>query len=1218
MKLTDFAIDGAGSEPGIGLESLHRRLNIVVADAATRKRIRGLWSRCLTEPAQPPLGSSHSPPVLGWMRSLINQRPVRIVAGHAGRRVDDLLSRDLTMELAAAPASPAAPSVIPLAGDQREILERLLTLDADPEASSNSAAALHAAAQVWRQRLVGQTAPSTPWRTEGEYRDWLALAAQRRARLNALQDELVRGESELRNLQARLRERELADQGRQQHQLAAAVAREELPGLQEALARVEMRRRGLDAEIAGLERELAGAPVAVGPDEVDLARRVRLAGLFERIDELDAGLEIQHQLLAEIQAERMRLRDEASGRIDLPLESDGHPFNRAAELIEHLGAITSETATAAGAASGDSFAAAVTRNCERLQTGLRGLCGELDQQYGPVRHRAAVAELKQLRLCHERLAAGVEQLTARRTAMLDEAAGLDATLTAAIRSREAEFLHWLRTEGMSAAVSRLTGQPFLLTTMRSSGPVHALRLRLDAARQQRLADGQEAQRLQAAIESLQLRLPSLPLAAGDDLAWMRQQEQELAARLARGRAELAQLQLAVEEDSRRPAWKPDPALQLAGQWLERLGSGAWRGLRWNDSGTGWQAVDAAGIWREVEELPAVDRRDARFSLALVAQRQSQARGTPLPLLADLSGRGLAEDWLTRLTALVEQQGLDDHQLILLADRWPVLSAGNGSERNDLLRVFDLLRAGHSDSTARIVAWQRAEAGSSTTPATVANGLAGPNTPPRPALVPADPVARPSIGRFSSSLSSFQPLPVPALSLPLVETAISEETLLQNVNLCPPDLQRMLAAIRVLTIADLLELDPNDPPVALIHASMTAEELDRVQAAAWLMVCVPGLHTEDARLLVDCGITEPEQLEATQAEQLLARLQRQTGLAGGSARSGLEGRYGRERIQRWYRGLAETRASWRQPSGYSRRMKRRPPQRTAMPAPAEPGAAEGGWFARPRPNPWRAGEPYFDEQGRSRPGIWREPEDTGGTDEPERESEDWRSRGRTDARPGFLMDRTTGNGVEAPRPSAFPAVRAANVRPLRDVADFDRNGVGLRRTTAETPDRNGHSGGAPTSTTPATNPANGQLRFFLNLEDAVEAAPSIGPKTASKFEQIGVRNIREFLRTTAESMAERIGFKRITADVIRQWQAQTRLVCRVPNLRDHDAQLLVGVGIDEPEKLEAMTPRQVLDLVGPYADTKEGLKIIRAGKRPDLAEVTDWIAWSRHMRSLSAA
>ena len=106
--------------------------------------------------------------------------------------------------------------------------------------------------------------------------------------------------------------------------------------------------------------------------------------------------------------------------------------------------------------------------------------------------------------------------------------------------------------------------------------------------------------------------------------------------------------------------------------------------------------------------------------------------------------------------------------------------------------------------------------------------------------------------------------------------------------------------------------------------------------------------------------------------------------------------------------------------------------------------------------------------------------------------------------------------------------------------------------------------------------------------------------------------------TAESLAEKLDYKRLSAKVVRQYQNQTRLVCRIPNLRGHDAQLLVGCGVIEAEELASMRPENLFAKVAPFSDTKEGLKIIRNGKKPDLEEITDWISFAQHNRSLQAA
>jgi len=158
----------------------------------------------------------------------------------------------------------------------------------------------------------------------------------------------------------------------------------------------------------------------------------------------------------------------------------------------------------------------------------------------------------------------------------------------------------------------------------------------------------------------------------------------------------------------------------------------------------------------------------------------------------------------------------------------------------------------------------------------------------------------------------------------------------------------------------------------------------------------------------------------------------------------------------------------------------------------------------------------------------------------------------------------------------------------------------------------------TSSTDSNDNNKTKLKFYLNMNDDLEAAPSIGPKTAERFEVIGVVTVADFLRQTAESMAMRLNYKRLSADVLRTWQHQTRMVCRIPNLRGHDAQLLVACDVTEPDELAAMNPRSLFQVIGPFSETKEGLKIIRSGKKPDLAEVTDWIDWAGHTRSLQAA
>ncbi len=144
------------------------------------------------------------------------------------------------------------------------------------------------------------------------------------------------------------------------------------------------------------------------------------------------------------------------------------------------------------------------------------------------------------------------------------------------------------------------------------------------------------------------------------------------------------------------------------------------------------------------------------------------------------------------------------------------------------------------------------------------------------------------------------------------------------------------------------------------------------------------------------------------------------------------------------------------------------------------------------------------------------------------------------------------------------------------------------------------------------------RFYLNTADSIEAAPSIGPRMAERFEEIGIMTVADFLAADAETMATRLNRRRLTVETIRSWQLQTTLACRIPWLRGHDAQILVACGIEDVESLAAMEADELWKIVRPFIDTKQCKRIIRNGKSPDLEEVHSWIQWARNARRLQAA
>ncbi|MCA9038817.1 MAG: DUF4332 domain-containing protein [Planctomycetaceae bacterium] len=149
-------------------------------------------------------------------------------------------------------------------------------------------------------------------------------------------------------------------------------------------------------------------------------------------------------------------------------------------------------------------------------------------------------------------------------------------------------------------------------------------------------------------------------------------------------------------------------------------------------------------------------------------------------------------------------------------------------------------------------------------------------------------------------------------------------------------------------------------------------------------------------------------------------------------------------------------------------------------------------------------------------------------------------------------------------------------------------------------------------------ATERLKYYLHRSDPLVDAPSIGPKTAKRFRKIGIQTVDDFLNCDPEATADKLQVRYITPEEIRNWQDQAELVCRIPNLRGHDAQILVYSGIRKVEHLDGWEPQSLLDMVQPFVESAEGVRLLRGSGQPDLAEVTNWLRWSGSARSLRAA
>ncbi|MBA2116885.1 DUF4332 domain-containing protein [Bremerella alba] len=145
-----------------------------------------------------------------------------------------------------------------------------------------------------------------------------------------------------------------------------------------------------------------------------------------------------------------------------------------------------------------------------------------------------------------------------------------------------------------------------------------------------------------------------------------------------------------------------------------------------------------------------------------------------------------------------------------------------------------------------------------------------------------------------------------------------------------------------------------------------------------------------------------------------------------------------------------------------------------------------------------------------------------------------------------------------------------------------------------------------------------LKFYLNWEDPVVDAPSIGNKTAKRLGGVGIKTVAQLISADPNTEAPKLKAKHITPKLFAEWQAQAVLAYRIPMLRGHDAQLLTACGFATPEDVAKASAKDVHAEVTEFAETSNGQRIIRSSAPPDLAEVTNWIAWARQARRSQAA
>jgi Domain of unknown function (DUF4332) len=399
------------------------------------------------------------------------------------------------------------------------------------------------------------------------------------------------------------------------------------------------------------------------------------------------------------------------------------------------------------------------------------------------------------------------------------------------------------------------------------------------------------------------------------------------------------------------------------------------------------------------------------------------------------------------------------------------------------------------------------------------------------------------------------------------------------------------ACRITSIGQLQDVDADWLSDQLGIEGVDGNRIRNWQAAADLLCSVRNLRPFDARVLVGAGIRSANQLSHMHPSQLVDRVERffETDIGRRILRSG--NRFENSRIHNWISAARSTADQYAR-NGYRSRS-----------------SSAGNYAADYDSDRDLDGFSHSDNDQldvaprnqRSKREAFSQPQ--GGND--------LRSNsGRPGSRPTRRSQRTPFDQAGESPDVDLDSSRSEPKR--QDPNQLQLNGR-ESRSDKTYPNIVGSS-----RATAAGNGARSAAKFYLELSSPIVDAPSIGERLAERLMACNIRTVADLLGHNAESLAQELGSRRINVDIVRTWQDQARLVCRIPFIRGHDAQMLVACGITSPEALLNMKAESVLAKVLGFAQSSDGQRVLRGSKEPDLAEVQDWLKWARQCRNLNAA
>lgn len=1176
MRLTDLQIDGFGVLAGVQLEELAPGLNVVHGPNGCGKTtlmqfLRGMWTgfdEARRRRFLPPLAGGTPGGSIGLAggersfrvtrQALPNNSDRLAIAVRRGGADDGSVLRAVLEAL--------SPELVELlytaAAPDPPALERLLQVAARDGVA-----------------LLGQRKPSR--RLEERLTD------VRRRRTILLGGEGAGGETQRLRDACQQSAEELAALQREAERLREELATRfgellaQIDRLAERVEWLDLERQAVETDLA--EAEAAAAPIPAAPREVVVVASSAQEELAQQAADLDRRIAQARNVLADVAQERMQVSTRQAESAGLTLADVGETLQHQRRLLgaleQHLLALrqTADSVPPDDHARGIEFAAQARQAVRELQQRLYQLCQQMARLEQAHRQWVCAAERSRLDQCEADVVEHLTRLQRERSRLLAAApawAALEHSSRQESLACQCREHHRFAAPPGSAVEVRTAPAP--------AADPRPIDPRLDAWRERRqLLTTQweqarqawrEARSLQAEWELERSRLVVLERGIAEQQVEVEHRERQLAARLVEGQALLVVEAGLLKMRSTLLEDEPAPVIVEASAWLRELTAGRYPALWVAAETRELSALNDSGVAIPLTALSRGTLDQVGLSLRLALAEEYARRGVSLPLVMD---EVLADSDPDRLDVAIRvlQRVAQRRQILYLTCQEHL--AARFEAAGTPVRAFPGTRR-----TARSVPVARPAA---------AAPEAGDAPPPLGQAAAAETLPPPTDSTAPEEAPGVESLPTAAATETGVDLALLAGAAPESLHPSEPhwlrvtspvsvipsvgeQMARRLAAAGVRTVQDLVELDCEEAQRPLSSLQITPARWRIWQAEGRLLCCVPHLTGRDAQLLVAVGLLVPQELAQEDADELVRKIDRLRG----------DGRSGwtvagfvwpdRRTVARWIAWGRQAR-TWREACEASDHHARSVRKSAADPeaAPSDSGSAGGDHRRRLR----------IDQ-----PSSFRGP----------RQRRRFGQRGRAGRLWASSAEREQTAGATTPAPVWETAEGPAS-------ASISTAPVSIST--------------APASIS-AGEVAPARLRFFLELSSRIVEAPSIGPTTARRLEKIGILTVADLLNRDAQQIADRLQHRRLPAEAVRQWQDQARLMCRIPELRGHDAQVLTACGLTDPEAIARMSPQALFAIVGPFVATKEGQRLLRSAKSPDLEEVARWITWAQQARTLKAA